>query len=161
MVKLAPLQTFIFMKKFDKELNILVIPSWYPTVSSPHSGSFFLEQSLSLEKYGANVVVGFCDLIGKRQFLKKICNIYPHTTIKIEKGLKTYRLNGIDYFDRGTKKGHEYWVFKLQSLIKMILKKERIDIIHCHSFSAAIAVSRIEEVNIPYVITEHASKFFN
>ncbi|WP_345073443.1 glycosyltransferase [Hymenobacter fastidiosus] len=55
----------------DRKLKVLVIPSWYPTISKPLLGTFMEEQTLLMEQScEVRVLVGAVEHIGRRKFLR-------------------------------------------------------------------------------------------
>jgi glycosyltransferase involved in cell wall biosynthesis len=145
----------------NKKLHILVIPSWYPENKDDFRGSFFREQSLGVYKQGCNVGVIFPHLKSLRGFNK--IRILPKIEFEYDEGIKTFRMLWNNWFPKIT--FLQIFFFKILGLIlfKRYAKKfGKPDLIHCHSVVMAgwLAEKISDKHNIPFVITEHNSLFF-
>lgn len=140
-------------------MNILIVPSWYPSNSNPVNGSFFREQAISLYKAGHRVIVINVTYTDKNEYLssvnfklkKDIDNgLIMYSLVTPSLGIvRTKRLIYADFYRKLNK------VFT-----KIINDGEKIDIIHAHSFKPAgyCACKLGEKHNIPVVVTEHSSR---
>lgn len=137
-------------------MNILIVPSWFETDSNHIRGSFFKEQALALQKAGHNVKIAYVYLRTMREsFSKSIYRIEQ----KVEGGVQIYIYNvpSMGSIRRGT------WFDKnvkcYRKLLKYVLNKEQIDLVHVHSFvPAGYAMAYLKkEFGIPLVYTEHFS----
>lgn len=139
-------------------MNILILPSWYPTKENPLSGSFFREQALALFKKGHNVIVLNATLNSRKSYLSG--SNFKYTKCDDE-GLKVYSYV-MPSFGMARIKSLYYKVFcyNMYKVFDKIRKDyDRIDIIHAHSFMPAgrAACELGKRHNIPVVVTEHSS----
>ena len=137
-------------------MKVLVIPSWYPLY-----GNFFLDQSVAIANKGIKVDILVNDLtslkdFGITKFIRNFkINVNHHNNIKIIRSIcwkipKSEKLN------------IKLWSKKTLRLFKIYLNKYgKPDLIHLHSAMwAGYAASFIyKKYNIPYIITEHRSRF--
>ncbi len=137
-------------------MKVLVIPSWYPVY-----GNFFLDQSVAVAKKGIKVDILVNDLTSLKEFsINRFIsnfkiNVTHHNNIRIIRSIywkipKSERLN------------IKLWTKKTTRLFKIYLNRYgRPDLIHLHSVMwAGYAASLIcRKYNIPYIITEHRSRF--
>ncbi len=137
-------------------MKVLVIPSWYPVY-----GNFFLDQSVAVAKKGIKVDILVNDLTSLKdfsitKFIKNFkINVSHHNNIRIIRSIywkipKSEKLN------------IKLWSKKTSRLFKIYLSRYgRPDLIHLHSAMwAGYAASFIyKRFNIPYIITEHRSRF--
>lgn len=142
-------------------MNILIIPSWFPSKGDPINGSFFLEQAIALANSNHNVTVLNVTYMGRKDYFR-LSNL--KTTRCIINGVqvisKTFPGFGI-----GRKKKPKYTVFRnvLHYLFKKYSLSKKIDVIHCHSYLPAgfFGVKLGQMYDIPVVVTEHASNLIN
>lgn len=136
-------------------MNILILVPSYPDQNNTWKGIFFQEQAKALSKrHKIHVISVSVDYQSKISFCKyTFRNISKknliETRVKVARSFPIY--NQLNYFITSF------------FLIRNILKKEKIDIIHCH-FAYPIGVLGFllsKYFKVPYVITEHASKFEN
>lgn len=144
-------------------MHILIVPSWYSNPVNPVQGSFFRDQALALKKQGVKVGV-----------------IAPH-----QRSITTFReghLSDYNYRILATELDNEIpvlksygwglaslkhlniliWYFQVQRLYKKYVDQfGKPDLIHVHSaIWGGLAIVRLSrKYKIPYVITEHFSKF--
>ena len=145
----------------DKNLHILVIPSWYPEFEGDYVGSFFREQAIGLSNQNCNVGVIFPELKSLRG-LKKI-RVIPKLKICDDDGLMTYRFLWTNWFIK--MKFLQIKAFRIlgHQLFKKYIKENGMpDIIHCQSiFNAGFLGEFLsDKYKIPYLITEHNSGFY-
>lgn len=133
-------------------MNVLIVTSWYPNDKSQIAGVFIKEQAKALLKVELNPIVLFPydGSIDKKQL-----------KYNIEDGIPTYRAN-TDYMKNSfISKANS--LIKAKKLIKKIVIKEDIDIIHSHvCYPSGFAVYFYSmSSKIPYVITEHMSTIYD
>ena len=139
-------------------MQILIIPSWYPSPKNPLSGSFFREQAMALADAGHDVTV-------LNATLQDRYNYFSSDNFKLIKRmdgkLRVY-LYTMPSFGAVRNSSLFYAIFK-RNMFKVFKKMYNdglnFDIIHAHSFlPAGIAACDLGERNsIPVVITEHSS----
>ncbi len=140
-------------------MHILLIPSWYKSLTEPVLGTFFEEQARALMKAGHHVGVIYPQLAPVRALFEKKDEVKHFVN---DNGLPTYSVI------------YQSMVPKLRKLIykKFAVAVEKVyieyeknygkpDIIHAHSvFHGGIAAFFIaQNHNIPFVITEHLTSF--
>lgn len=126
-------------------MNILFVPSWFPSHKKPSNGIYFYEQAKALSKICDNLFIVYA----KEIELKK-------NPFKDEGNIKFFSFPKIHY--RKTFFFYSY----LKYFVKKIIKKYgKIDIIHAQSFLwAGIESSKIaKKFSIPLIITEHHSRY--
>lgn len=139
-------------------MKILILASWYPDDDKPLNGVFFKEQAEALKKSGLDVCV-------LNIHLDSIINLFNKKKNKRfsesnENSINVYRYKSYNFFPKMYKNYIRFYAYLLRKYIAKIEKKEgKIDLIHIHSaFDAGIAYS-ISDISIPYVITEHSSRY--
>lgn len=146
-------------------MNILILPSWYPSFDNPIAGIFVKEQVEGLAKlnphYSFTVIKPLIINSFKTNIKKFLKAKIRHTTntlfdeIEIECNfIIPSKLNKINLF------------FKLQYIyeayiIKKALKKKPINIVHAHvSYPGGYLAMHLSKIlGVPYIITEHMSPF--
>ena len=129
-------------------MHILVIPSWYPSASSPLNGTFFAEQAEMLSRHGHRV---------------SVFPVYSddpsscHVEITRKGDLTEYAIHvkplplHLTYFRV---------LAAMRSLLRRELAGARPDIIHVHSFNAIRYARALKALyGIPFVVTEHVTWF--
>lgn len=139
-------------------INILILPSWYPDKNNPINGVFFKEQVEGLNKLGINVTVLSINIesLSKLRSNKNKMGMQ----VSIENGVTVYRYYTYNFFPRMTDLYLHYYSKIIQKLIKKIENdKGKIELVHIHSaIDAGIAFS-LSKSKIPYIITEHSTKY--
>ncbi len=129
-------------------MNILLLPSWYPTKESPINGNFFAEQASALGRYGHTVSV-----------------ISTHmdapSGIRVEKTVLPGRTEYAIHYKPQRFVSFFCVLHAMCRILRTELRgKNKPDIIHVHSFERAKYARALRVLfGIPYVITEHASCF--
>lgn len=133
------------------------MPSWYVSDNSPNNGSFFREQSLSIQKSGHNILIFNGLLLGRRDFL--------NLNFKV----KTFMDEGMMVFSHVTPSFGlarikqllvKIYYSRIEHMYKLaVMNGFKIDLIHAHSFmpSGFCACHLGKKYNIPVVVTEHSS----
>lgn len=141
----------------QKNINVLLIPSWYP----PNGGGFFKSQAERITEYGHTVSVIYVE----EWSLKKLFQINPIDLFRVrakqEGALKVYRTKFIR-LPFVTKFNFHYRHFMFMRVAKTYLNENtKPDIAHVHStvWGGYTAYKLKNKHNIPYVITEHRGRF--
>ncbi|WP_418223341.1 glycosyltransferase [Clostridium isatidis] len=139
-------------------MKILLLPSWYPDDEKPLNGIFFKEQAEALVKENIEVIVLSINIknIKTIRFNKKFNSL----KISNENGVKVYRYNTYNYFPKMQELYLQYYSKLVKKLInKIVIKEGNIDLIHIHS-ALDIGIAYVKsKLDIPYVITEHSTKY--
>lgn len=133
------------------KMKICLLPSWYKTQQEPTLGSFFREQAKALAKQGLDVSMVYCHV------LSGSVNKYPHLQQDSAEGFSE-RIGYARYYFPFTA-----WVVQAICTLKIIgsiHREGKINIIHAHSFVGGfLAFLALRWFRIPYVLTEHSTKF--
>ena len=137
--------------------SILAIPSWYP----PNGGEFFRLYSQSIQAQNFNVKVLANHVIGLRNLA--LSNLSKYTTFELQQHnkLQEYHFN---YFriPKSEKLNIRLWAESTLKAFEIYLKyNEKPSLLHVHScLWGGYAASLIcQKYGIPYIITEHRSRF--
>ena len=140
-------------------MNVLIVPSWYPTEFNKISGSFFKEQAEALAKKNINVTVFAINPIDIKTILNhpikcklfRIQNYFDNDVNTFQINIPTFGLNRINMFDY-------IYVFLFRLYYKILKNKiGNIDIIHAHSFKfAGYTICKLFSKH-KKIITEHTS----
>lgn len=140
----------------DERMNILVVPSWYETDSNKIRGSFFKEQAKALARYGHKVIIAYVYLRSAKEL--KTTSLFKIAE-SMEESVKIYCYNVPSFgsmrfgnwFQKNTK--------AYDKLLDYIFKREKIDIIHAHSFiPAGYSMTALKgKYKKPVIVTEHFS----
>lgn len=143
------------------QIHVLILPSNYPRSQNDISVSFFREQAIALTHQNLKVGIIHVKLIS----LLKIFDIklFPKISYENDHGISTFRIIYTKWIVFS-----EFFKIKLIKYLGLIYFKKYIktnakpDIIHCHNFNYAgyIAEGIFDKYKIPFVITEHDSRFF-
>ncbi|SDP53196.1 glycosyltransferase [Clostridium gasigenes] len=139
-------------------MKVLVLPSWYPDKKTPLNGIFFKEQAEALVKSNVEVIVLSIAVKSFREFDKE--NRINKLEFSEENKVKVYRYTTYNYFPKLTELYLKYYSIIMKKLIKKVIAKEgNPDLIHIHSaLDAGIAFVKAK-IDIPYVVTEHSTKY--
>ena len=136
-------------------MKILVLPSWYP----PLGGRFFEELSVSISNSGADVDI----LVNQEKSVKQFCikdiftqNVFSKTENVNVYTTVFYRIPKLNILNE--KRFIKSWFRNYEAYAK---KNGHPDLIHVHSAMWAGAVAQLifSKYAVPYVITEHRSRF--
>lgn len=146
-------------------MNILVLPSAYPTEDAPIRSMFFKEQAVSLKKSSNNVGVVYNETRRITDInIDKLKKFHFQKTNTNEDGVNTLRLKGWSVLLMRNSLGIGLWIKQSVNLVEEYIKKfGKPDIIHVHCglYAGSVAVEIKNRHNIPYIITEHSSQVLN
>lgn len=126
-------------------MNILYVPSWFPSHKKPSNGIYFYEQAKALSKICDNLFIVYAKEI---EFKKN--------PFKDEGNIKFFSFPKIHYIKTF------FFYSYLKYFVKKIIKKYgKIDIIHAQSFlwSGIESAKIAKKFSIPLIITEHHSRY--
>lgn len=141
-------------------MHVLILPSWYPRFEGDIEGSFFREQALALANAGLKVGVVFPDLRGPGRFMRARKKF--GLQVRSDEGLLEVRSHGFNWFPRGEALFH--WLatkHAKRALKRYVQEFGKPDIVHVHSLlpSGFAAVWFHRLYNVPFVVTEHSTRF--
>ena len=126
-------------------MNILILPSWYPTADDPVKGSFFAEQAAALARFGHTVTVMAVYGDGKKGV---------HTECRRSGSLTEYLIHAKPL------RFHLTFFRILREMRWLLRESGKPDVIHVHSFNMAKYARALRALTgVPYVITEHVTWF--
>jgi len=140
-------------------MHILIVSSGYPNSYEPLDGIFYRDQALALKEAGNKVGVISSIPISFFSVLK-VRKIIFGKNFKIDQDIPTYTWSYLNIpkqpkfpvamaLKKGMKLFHEY-----------ILKYGKPDLLHLHCFEGGKFAMQVKNTfNIPFVITEHSSRF--
>lgn len=156
-------------------MNVLVIPSWYPSVDEPQSGIFIYEQALALAKAYPGARFGIstwgqkeeANLLWAKDHFR---NIVKFTKGSFKKPSQHKLLNNLwEYYTPAFTWSDKFFEGNIGNIIEANKKNLQtfqkdagdISLIHAHaSFPAGyIAWKLAIKYSIPFIITEHMSPF--
>lgn len=139
-------------------MKILLLPSWYPSEKKPLNGIFFKEQAEALKAKGIEVIVLSINIKDIREIFKE--KIENKLEISNENGIIVYRYITYNYFPKLQELYLRYYSKLIDILIDKIIKNEgNINLVHIHSALDAGIAYNLSKSSIPYIITEHSSKY--
>lgn len=143
------------------KMHVLFVPSWYPRAEAPQSGVFFKEQVEGLHRTGLRVGVVVSESRSLRRWsIEGVARNHFQCSTVAENGVITVRRHGWAL----PLPRPRSWL-RVKDTIRLIHRYVREhgmpDVMHVHSIlHAGIAASRIkQQLNIPYVVTEHSTAF--
>jgi glycosyltransferase involved in cell wall biosynthesis len=140
-------------------LNILIIPSWYPTNKHHLVGMFFREQAALLQQlHEVRVMFGVRHILSRLRWIKKNgFKVYTVHDNQPSTGVIENRFEYITFL-----KNEKFLINSMirsykQILYHMLDEGWKPDIIHAMSSDPAgfVAASLSKEFHIPWIITEH------
>ena len=144
--------------------HILHIPSWYPDATDPVAGEFFRAQVLALGRTGMRVGVIAPHLRSLREAPQRWRRGDRRgVTYELDNGIPTYRYDGWFWLTLVPRWNAELWVQATLRLFRRYVRAHGMpDLIHAHcGLHAGMAALRIhKQYQLPYVISEHYSGFF-
>ena len=144
----------------EKQLHVLVIPSWYPRVENPLSGIFFREQSLALKRAGYQVGLIYPQLSSISKLGKSVKWLSGGISGVDDDGVMSYRLYGWRRGMRFIYGPDTYLYCAIDKLFNYYVKRHGMpNIIHAHSalMGGYQAAFLKQKYGIPFVVTEHSS----
>lgn len=154
-------------------MNILIIPSWYPSPEHPYTGIFIKEQAVLMAKHHPLHNIGISTwgsnheplLLTARQPLRAFFKLFRHLIKKQEEILP----NCTEYFTPTYTWTRKLLQGNIRNIIRANLENAsefeqqygKIDIIHAHTAHPGgyIAMEMAKKLNLPFLITEHMTPF--
>ncbi len=143
----------------SRGMHILIIPSWYKSITEPVLGTFFEEQARTLMKAGHKVGIIYPQFASVSSLFQKKDEIVSFVD---DNGLPTYSMVHQAYIPKMRKLSYRIFNEAVQRIYNKYTQKYGIpDIIHAHSiFHGGMAGYYIAKNNhLPFVITEHLTSF--
>jgi glycosyltransferase involved in cell wall biosynthesis len=157
-------------------MNVLFIPSWYPSITDPLPGIFFREQALGMAKKNKDLNIGISTwgqnddrmLLWSGEPLKSISKFLLQGSISAtQNDLLVNRV--VEYFQPTFTWTSSVFHGNMKKIIRANLSNlkkfedrfGKVDIIHAHVGFPAGHIARVilKVTGIPYVITEQMSPF--
>ena len=142
-----------FKAKQMRRMNILFLPTVYPTTANPIHGIFIKDHAKAVSIFN-DVVVVYCETLARKhkRFFNRISD-------KIEDGIRTVRIKHSDYYLGKLRQFIE--ILHIGVAIRMLTKNGwRPDIIHGHFYLSGLAAVILGKMlKIPVVMSEHWSAF--
>lgn len=146
-------------QNYNNQQHILILSNGYPSVYQTLSGSFWKNQAEALNDQNCKVGLIATTPISLKDIKRKgVMNLRSKT--KIENGVYTSVLRFpnipfINFLESFFSVFFGFYLFK-----KYIRKNGLPDIIHVHRYEAGLLAIKIKNrYKIPYVVTEHSSRF--
>lgn len=140
-------------------MNIVIIPAFFQTKSRKTLGSFFLEQARALQQKGHKVTILYCDTYS----IKCVKDWFAYSEEKSEiiEGIQIYRNRCFCPLKHGIEGHREAFANGIQKLYDQYMKGNKPDIIHAHCcvWAGYAAMKLSGQIEVPYVVTEHATLF--
>jgi glycosyltransferase involved in cell wall biosynthesis len=141
-------------------MHVLIIPSWFPTADEPWRGTSVHDQALALTRAGVKVGIAFAERRRLSQ-LNPASLVASHfqTVSREDDGVPTLRMKGWSTF-ASTVPGALLWVQLTRRLVRSYVEiYGRPDLIHGHDalWGGHAAMVCARELDVPYVVTEHAT----
>jgi glycosyltransferase involved in cell wall biosynthesis len=146
-------------QNYNDQQHILILSNGYPSVYQTLSGSFWKDQAEALSDQNCKVGLIATTPISLKDIKRKgVMNLRSKT--KIENGVYTsvLRFPNIPFLNFLESFFSEFFGFYLFK--KYIRKNGLPDVIHVHRYEAGLLAYKIKKsYKIPYVVTEHSSRF--
>lgn len=154
-------------------MNILIIPSWYPTPKVLIGGIFVKEQALALSEVypKANIIVAkwnndysIIPLRKPYEALKMVAKYFMSQPedIQLRENFYEFYTPSLLWSKKLPFGGYDRLYISIKkSFLRAKKQFGKIDVIHAHiSYPAGFIAYRLsQEFNVPYIITEHMSPF--
>lgn len=156
-------------------MNILFIPSWYPSASRPLPGIFFKDQAVALARQFTDLNIGISTwgqnderlLLWSRQPFQSLKKLLIRS--KPKHSVNTLDDNLVEYFSPAYTWSSKVFLGNFSQIIQSNLSNlnefqhefGKVDIIHAHvGYPGGYIAKQLSEMRkIPYVITEQMSPF--
>ena len=146
----------------QRDLHVLVLPSFYPTRHQPYSGTFFRDWACALQRAGVTVGIAYVEGRSLRDLsLAAMRDTRFQITSALEDGIPVVRLSGWNTLAQWTP-GGLVWARLSQRVIReYIARYGRPDLIAAQSatWGGLAAYQARARWGIPYVITEVNTRF--
>ena len=141
-------------------MNIIILPTTYPTMHDSHAAIFVKDQVNALQKnYNVNIsVIGALPVSFKDIFRKKVFKFGYFESFENGVNINLFIFPSIPKLKRFN--NYIRYILNKRLLKKITKKYGKADIIHVHNFVAGeAALWYKKEFNVPYCVTEHSSIF--
>ena len=141
-------------------MNLLIIPSWYPTNIHPESGTFFKDRAKILQRSGFSVTVAAHILHPTKDILR-----FEQNKNKIEKtyddDIIIYKTESINPFPKMPKKTFRFYKKSITKLIETVIYKSKPDFVFINSsiYGGAALAKYFYDKKIPFMVSEHLKEF--
>ena len=141
-------------------MNLLIIPSWYPTSIHPESGTFFKDRAKILQGAGFSVTIAAHILHPTKDILR-----FEQNKNKIEKtyddDIIIYKTESINPFPKMPKKTFSFYKKSITRLIETVIYKSKPDFVFINSsiYGGAALAKYFNDKKIPFMVSEHLKEF--
>jgi glycosyltransferase involved in cell wall biosynthesis len=152
------------MNNLNGEYHILIISNGFPNYFNQLDGIFYFDQAKALKQTFPNLKIGFLSVnpVGVKDFLRRpnIFKLGSKTFLNSDVEFNVLHYLNLPFINNFDVKMTCWLIPKLFK--RYITKFGKPQIIHVHGFEAGKASIEIKnKYQIPFVITEHSSKFIN
>jgi len=139
----------------ESKLNVIHFPRWFPNKNDSTSGIFVLNQILSTQAFANNYVV-FADFFNEANHEEH----YAENNIRFSKKYINQNITSIKFFDVFLK-NIALLMFQIQCFYKYKNTFGKPDLMHVHILTRVAIIPFLISFfyNIPYVISEHWSRY--
>ncbi|MEL7354616.1 MAG: glycosyltransferase [Cyanobacteria bacterium J06560_5] len=143
-------------------MHVLIVPSWYPTADSPILGGFFRDQALALSSAGMKVGVISPWLRSLKHFPQAKKTWTKKRTVYDDNDVLTYCANSWNWSYKLKRLRAHHWLLLGRQLFKEYISEQGLPhVIHAQSalLGGLLAYSLSEKYGIPFIVTEHSTRF--
>ncbi|MDE7476710.1 MAG: glycosyltransferase [Lachnospiraceae bacterium] len=140
-------------------MNILIIPAFFQTKKNPTFGSFFTDQARALCKNGHHVNILYCDTYSVK-CIRDYAE-YDEEAVSELEGIRIYRKRLFCTLKHGIEGYRERFAEGIMQLYDQYLIDDKPDVIHAHCcvWAGYAAMKLSDKIQVPYIVTEHATLF--
>ena len=141
-------------------INVLVLPSWYPSRNNPVDSDYVQYQAGLLNKSGLKITVYFADL-NIRNLLSGPLIIRSRCYHDLN-DVSTNVLEG-PFLPKNSTLSLRLWLKHYFDFVdKSISENRKFDVVHSHSYLGGYVAAQLKKKHgVPYLITEHYTGFVN
>lgn len=139
-------------------LNVLWLPSWYPTVQSTQNGDFIKRHAFTVE-LDNKVSLFYVQSVDADKIVKPVETIYTLNE-HFDETIIIFKRSRIPWLNKFISI-YNYIYYSIRGLKNMFEKRNHIDLVHVHvTFRAGLLGLWIKwRYGIPYILSEHWSVF--
>tara|TARA_B100000579_G_scaffold437455_1_gene466857 strand:+ start:163 stop:1308 length:1146 start_codon:yes stop_codon:yes gene_type:complete len=142
--------------------NILILASEYPHLNKPRDGIFIEDQLITLNQHGIKTDIVFVEPRSLKELsINSLKKFHFNFSFSVENGINTYRWHCWNTYLNSFAGGIIYSILTFYLARKYIKEVGKPKIIHAHNtfWTGLSAYLLSKKYNIPFIITEHSSRF--